>query len=61
MIRILILSICAALTGCVTTGSGLKIEYRGHFGEIPVSVRYAGGKTSILVDSHGRPQPTAQK
>lgn len=61
MIRILILASCAALTSCATTGSGLNIEYWGDVGGVPVSVRYAGGKTSILVDSHGRHQPTAQK
>jgi hypothetical protein len=60
MIRILILASCAALTSCATT-AGLNIEYRGDVGGVPVSVRYAGGKTSILVDSHGRPQPISQK
>ena len=60
MIRILLLATCAALTSCATT-AGLNIEYWGDVGGVPVSVRYAGGKTSILVDSHGRPQPTAQK
>lgn len=60
MIRLLIPAICAALTSCATT-AGLNIEYSGDVGGVPVSIRYAGGKTSILVDSHGRPQPTAQK
>lgn len=60
MIRILILVSCAALTSCATT-AGLNIAYSGDVGGVPVSVRYSGGKTSILVDSHGRPQPTAQK
>jgi hypothetical protein len=60
VIRILLLAVCAALTSCATT-AGLNIAYSGDVGGVPVSVRYAGGKTSILVDSHGRPQPTDQK
>lgn len=60
MIRILLLATCAALTSCATT-AGLNIEYWGDVGGVPVSVRYAGGKTSILVDSHGRHQPIDQK
>jgi hypothetical protein len=60
MIRVLLLASCAMLTNCATT-TGLNIEYRGDVAGVPVSVRYAGGKTSILVDSHGRPQPINQK
>jgi hypothetical protein len=60
MIRILLLASIAALTSCATT-AGLNIEYRGDVGGVPVSVRYADGMTSILVDSHGRPQPINQK
>ena len=60
MIRILLLATCAALSSCATT-AGLNIAYSGDVGGVPVSVRYADGMTSILVDSHGLPQPTAQK
>jgi hypothetical protein len=60
MIRVLLLASIAALPSCATTG-GLNIEYRGDVAGVPVSVRYADGMTSILVDSHGRPQPTTQK
>ena len=51
MIRILLLAVCAACAAkAALTTAGLNIEYRGD----------AGGK-SILVDSHDRPQPIAQK
>lgn len=63
MIRLLLLAVCASLASCITTApGGLRVQYNGDVGGVPVSVQWDGQTASVLVDSHGRPaSPTWQK
>lgn len=56
MIRLLLIASCAQLTSCITTApGGLRVQYSGDVGGVPVSVQWDGQTASVLVDSHGRP------
>lgn len=63
MIRLLLAIGCGALASCITNApGGLRVQYNGDVGGVPVSVQWDGQTASVLVDSHGRPaSPTWQK